>query len=181
MDMKNDDWTVIKALQHARHDWMNHIQLIKGFIALGKIEEAERAIERTVMQARQEAHLCNLPLPELAEMLITFNWEEHSFRLEYEVLNMNIRTEADDSRLVRWMTSLFYLVENRIEQYADNHLYLSIEDANEGLRFFFEFSGIITDAEALIRELTEASDVPGVKKWKIHSHSAREMLFEAVV
>lgn len=181
MDGKSNHWTIIKTLQHARHDWMNHIQVIKGYIALGKIEEAERVIEQAVMQAKQEAHLCNLSLPELATMLIIFNWEAHAFQLEYEVLDMSVRTEADDKDLVKWMSELFSLIESCIEVYADNRLSLSIEKAEEGIRFFFEFSGIIKDAEELTKKLTEVLGGPDVKQFKIHLHSTEEMLFEAVV
>ena len=181
MDGKINNWTIIRALQHARHDWMNHIQLIKGYIALGRTEEAERVIEQAVMQAKQEAHLCNLSLPEFSKMLITFNWEAHAFQLEYEVLDMNIRTGTDDHYLASWMSSLFSLIENNIETYAANHLYLSMEEAEQGIRFFFEFSGIITNAEVLTKELKEILSVPCVRQSKIHSHSAEEMFFEAVV
>ncbi|RJS59826.1 Spo0B C-terminal domain-containing protein [Bacillus sp. PK3_68] len=181
MDRKSNNWTIIRALQHARHDWMNHIQLIKGYIALGKIEEAERVIERAVMQAKQEAHVCNLSLPELAKTLITFNWEAHSFQLEYEVLDTDITTRATDHRLSCWTSSLFQLVENYIETYADNHLYLSIGKAEEGIRFFFEFSGIITNEEALTSELAEILSMPHVKRYEIHVHSEEEMLFEAII
>ncbi|OCS84131.1 hypothetical protein B1A98_05715 [Bacillus badius] len=160
---------------------MNHLQLIKGYIALGKTEEAERVIEQTAMQAKQEAHLCNLSLPELAKVLITFNWEAHLFQLEYEVLDTNIKAETEDRRLAGWMSSIFRLIEEYIEAYADNHLYLSIGEAEEGIRFFFEFSGIITNAELLIKELTEILSMPDVRQCKIHAHSAEEMLFEAVV
>ncbi|HEY9577618.1 MAG TPA: Spo0B C-terminal domain-containing protein [Pseudobacillus sp.] len=181
VDEKSNNWTIIRALQHARHDWMNHIQLIKGYIALGKTEEAERVIEQVVMQAKQEAHLCNLSLPEFSKMLITFNWEVHAFQLEYEVLDTNIRIGEDDHYLASWMSSLFCLIENNIETYAANHLYLSMEEAEEGIRFFFEFSGIITNTEALTKDLKEILNAPGVKQFKIHSHSAEAMLFEAVI
>ncbi|WP_049663430.1 Spo0B C-terminal domain-containing protein [Bacillus sp. FJAT-27231] len=181
MDEKSNNWTIIRALQHARHDWMNHIQLIKGYIALGKTEEAERVIEQTVMQAKQEAHLCNLALPELAKLLITFNWEAHAFQLEYEVMDMSIKTGAADGCLVSWMSSLFCLIERNVETYAANHLYLSMEEAEEGIRFFFEFSGIITNTEALSKGLVEILSASGVKRYKIHLHSSEEMLFEAVI
>lgn len=181
MDRKSNNWTIIRALQHARHDWMNHIQLIKGYIALGKIEEAERVIEQAVIQAKQEAHLCNLSLPVFAKTLITFNWETHSFQLEYEVLDTDIRTEMNDHRLACWTSSLFQLIESYIETYANNHLYLSIGEAEEGIRFFFEFSGIITNEEALTSELTEILSMSDVKRYEIHLHSAEEMLFEAIV
>ncbi|MFK2824517.1 Spo0B C-terminal domain-containing protein [Bacillus sp. B190/17] len=181
MDRKNENWTIIRALQHVRHDWMNHIQLIKGYIALGKTEEAERTIEQIVMQAKQEAHLCSLPLPELVKLLVTFNWDQHSFQLEYEVLDKNIRTETNDEQLVSLMISLFDLMERWIEKYADNQLYLSIEGTNDGLRFFFEFSGIITNTEAFIRELTGALNTAHVKRGQIHSHSLEECSFEVIV
>ncbi|KKB34532.1 Spo0B C-terminal domain-containing protein [Bacillus thermotolerans] len=181
MNEKKESLTVIEVLQHSRHDWMNHIQLIKGFLSLGKIQEAERAIEQTVMQARQEAHVCSLPFPELAEMLVTFNWKKHLFRLDCEVVDRNIHIEAEEACLVQWLSFIFDALENGVEPYAENHLYLAIEEAEKGIRFFFEFSGIITEIEALNSQLEEALGASHVQRWKVHSYSAKEMQFEAII
>ncbi|WP_100331711.1 Spo0B C-terminal domain-containing protein [Bacillus xiapuensis] len=179
--MENRNWTVIRAIRHARHDWMNQIQLIKGFMALGKVEEAERAIETAIVQARQEAHLCNLCLPNFAELILTFNWEGHSFELEYEILDQNCTIAVNDEKLTEWMASLLGAIEKHIAQFADNRLYLSINQEANGVRFFFEFSGIITDEGSLTMELVQLLKAPHVKRGKIHSHTGEDMRFEAVV
>ncbi|WP_238941771.1 Spo0B C-terminal domain-containing protein [Bacillus sp. REN10] len=179
--MKNEDWTVIQAMRHARHDWMNQLQLIKGFMALGKLEEAERVIETTILQARQEAHLCNLCLPKFAEKLLTFNWEEHSFQLEYEVLDHEICVNINDEWLSEWVGSLFHLIEAHIERYADNLLCLSIHKADEGLRFFFEFSGIIQNEHGLLECVEAQLNTPYIQQWNIHEYSSKELLFEVVL
>ncbi|WP_338750407.1 Spo0B C-terminal domain-containing protein [Bacillus sp. FJAT-52991] len=179
--MKNENWTVIRAMRHARHDWMNQIQLIKGFMALGKLEEAERVIETTILQARQEAHLFNLCLPNFAEQLLTFNWEEHSFQLEYEVLEHEISVNIHDELLSEWIDSLFHLIERHIEKYADNLLCLSINKVDEGLRFFFEFSGIIQNEHLLLDDIKSQLEASHVQQWKIHEHSSKELLFEVVL
>lgn len=179
--MKNENWTVIQAMRHARHDWMNQIQLIKGFMALGKLEDAERIIETAILQARQEAHLCNLRLPNFAEKLLTFNWEERSFQLEYEVLDHETSVNIQDEWLSEWIDSLFYLIERHIKQYGDNLLSLSIDKADEGLRFFFEFSGIIQNEQLLLEDIQSQLQASYVQQWKIHEYSSQEFLFEVVL
>ncbi|MBM7648959.1 stage 0 sporulation protein B (sporulation initiation phosphotransferase) [Bacillus ectoiniformans] len=180
MDMKNDTWTVVQALRHARHDWMNHIQLIKGYISLGKIEEAERAIENIIIQAHQESHLCNLRLPMFAELLLTFNWEARSFNLEYEVFNEEVKAHISDEALTSWCAALFRTLEQYIKLYADNHLYLLVDKTEEGLRFFFEFSGIITDSKTLSQEVEELLRDSLFQRSQMHLISSGELQFEVI-
>ena len=36
------EWDTIEVLKHARHDWLNKLQLIKGNLSLIKIDQRER-------------------------------------------------------------------------------------------------------------------------------------------
>ncbi|WP_082892657.1 Spo0B domain-containing protein [Rossellomorea aquimaris] len=33
-----ENWGVVEALRHARHDWMNDLQLIKGNLDLNRLD-----------------------------------------------------------------------------------------------------------------------------------------------
>ena len=62
----NEKWSIIEVFQHTRHDWLNRLQLIKGNIALGKIEQAEQIMDDITMDMRQENRLTNLQMPDFA-------------------------------------------------------------------------------------------------------------------
>jgi stage 0 sporulation protein B (sporulation initiation phosphotransferase) len=141
----NKEWSTVDVLRHARHDWLNKIQLIKGNLALNKTERIKEIIEEIVVETQQEANLSNLQIPQFAALLLTFNWEAHSFLLEFEVLNEIKCVGLNDQVLTDWTSSFFACLHTAVESYGENHLSVSIETQENGVRFFFDFSGIIKD------------------------------------
>ena len=143
------EWDTIEVLRHARHDWMNQLQLIKGNLSLNKVDRAKEIIEEIIMEARQDAKLSNLHLPQFASTLLTCNWENHHFQLEYEVMDSQNFHRLDDQLLTRWTEQLFDALNSSIEQYQENHLSVTIDPQEKGIGFFFDFSGIINDKNRL--------------------------------
>ncbi|PKR85214.1 sporulation initiation phosphotransferase B [Heyndrickxia camelliae] len=150
-----NNWTVVEVLRHARHDWMNKLQLIKGNLALNKIDQVERLMDEMVMDARMETHLSNLKLPKFAEILLTFNWEKHPFHIEYEILDESSSWPVDDEKIARWIQDFFEIIENSIEPYYENHLSLSFELNDKNVRFYFDFSGTIKDIHKINKWLDD--------------------------
>lgn len=145
----NNDWNMIEVLRHARHDWLNKIQLIKGNLALDKIDRAKEIIDEIVVEAQQEAKLSNLKIPQFASLLLTYNWENHSFQLEYDVMDDSKCDKLDDGWLANWTSSFFACLNSSVQLFYENHLSVTIESQMEGTRFFFDFSGIITNKEQI--------------------------------
>lgn len=139
------EWTTIEVLRHARHDWLNKLQLIKGNLALNKIDRVKEIIDEVVFEARQETILSNLNIPQFASLLLTYNWENNLLSLEYEILEpAKIRPgELQDEQLAEWTMELLGLLNRSVDEYAENSLSVSVEPENEGIRFFFDFRGII--------------------------------------
>ncbi len=151
----NRDWDTIEFLRHVRHDWLNKIQLIKGNIALNKKERVDEIIDDIILEAQQEARLSNLDIPAFATKILTSNWENYSFRLEYEVLNNEKCRYIEDLALTDWTSRLFSILDSSIKKYHDNHLSVSIEPQLAETRLFFDFSGIIIEKKQLILFLQE--------------------------
>lgn len=143
------DWSTVDVLRHARHDWLNKLQLIKGNLDLNKPERVKHIIEEIVIEAQQEAKLSNLKIPQFASLLLTSNWEAHSFQLEFEVFQETDCLHLDDQLLTDWTCSFFDCLHTTLDNFGDNLLSVSIEMQKNGIRFFFEFSGIIKDKEKL--------------------------------
>ncbi|MDQ0269898.1 sporulation initiation phosphotransferase B [Cytobacillus purgationiresistens] len=172
------DWDIIEVLRHARHDWLNKIQLIKGNLALNKVDRAKEIIDEIVVEAQQEAKLSNLHLPEFASLLFTYNWENHMFQLEYDVLEGYKCDRLDDSRLAEWTKSFFSLLNRAIQPFNDNHLSVSIEPQKQGVRFFFDFSGIIIhkkDVESFFE------DFPSDLVLSLQSFTTQELSFDVLM
>jgi stage 0 sporulation protein B (sporulation initiation phosphotransferase) len=158
----NKDWNMIEVLRYARHDWLNKIQLIKGNLALNKIDRAKEIIDEIVIEAQQEAKLSNLKIPQFASLILTYNWENHMFQLEYDVLDGSNCDYLDDDWLVNWAESFFNCLNSSVKQYYDNHLSVTIEPQIEGTRFFFDFRGIITNKEQIERFFERTATAPKI-------------------
>ncbi|MDQ0339505.1 signal transduction histidine kinase [Caldalkalibacillus uzonensis] len=76
----------IDHLRHYRHDILNHIQMVKGYIQLGRLDDVKRYIDHIVLQAHQESLLSQLGDPELAYLLLTYNYRrDNKLNLDVEV------------------------------------------------------------------------------------------------
>jgi stage 0 sporulation protein B (sporulation initiation phosphotransferase) len=57
--------------------------------------------------------------------------------------------------MTNWTTLLFTCLNDAIEAYQENHLSITIDPQSKGVRFFFDFSGIIIKSELLEKFLAD--------------------------
>lgn len=149
------DWDIVEVLRHSRHDWLNRLQLIKGNLDLNRLDRAKAVIDEIVIEAQHESKLSNLNCPLFASLLMKSNWEGHSFQLEYEVLQESESLTFNDCLLTNWTNSFFGCLNSAIEAFQENHLSITIDLKAEGVRFFFDFSGIIIKNELIEKFLND--------------------------
>ncbi|WP_449537117.1 Spo0B C-terminal domain-containing protein [Ferdinandcohnia sp. Marseille-Q9671] len=168
----NKNWSTVDVIKHTRHDWLNKIQLIKGNIALQKLDRVKVIIEEIVIEAQNESHLTNLQIPTFAALIMTFNWEPHKYQLEYEVVGDSRDLSNYDTEITEWCTQFFTEVENSVDEMGENHLSLTIDCSTEKTRFFFDFSGILKENEKLTNWLSVKSQSDSflqVKEYTVHN------------
>jgi stage 0 sporulation protein B (sporulation initiation phosphotransferase) len=151
MENKPNEWNIVDILSHSRHDWMNKLQLIKGNLSLQKYDRVNDILEEVIIEAQQESKLCNLKMPSFASYIMTFNWSNRHFVLEYEILGNVMSLEAFDACMTQWSKSFLDILDNTVDFSSDNHLNITIDIGSneEGVRFFFDFIGIIKDTDQL--------------------------------
>jgi stage 0 sporulation protein B (sporulation initiation phosphotransferase) len=145
----SENWGILDALRHARHDWMNDLQLIKGNLELNRIERAKQVIDTMVITAQNESKLTNLKLPSLAEWILTYNWSTHLVKLEFEVGQTGFTDRLNDQKLVFLCKEVLELLESNVETNAENQLSLIINLSKEHPRFIFDFTGILKETNVL--------------------------------
>ncbi|NRD75982.1 Spo0B domain-containing protein [Bacillus sp. BRMEA1] len=149
------DWDIIEVLRHSRHDWLNKLQIIKGNLDLNRMDRAKAVINDIVIEAQHETKLSNLPMPRFASFLLKANWDQNAFKLEYEVLDDQESLKIQDELLTNWTELFFSCLNHSIELFHENNLSITIEPQSDGIRFFFDFSGIIIHNEQIEKFLTE--------------------------
>ncbi|OIJ16569.1 hypothetical protein BKP37_04855 [Anaerobacillus alkalilacustris] len=146
-----EDWNILQILRHSRHDWLNFVQLIKGNLALKKYDRIEEIIQEIVNQTQQESKLSNLHIPQLASELLVFNWKRNNhFQLEFEVLGPTKNLETFEVTLLHWFLDLANLLNTSCQQFAENHLLITIEVFDEdALRINFDFHGNLLEVNSI--------------------------------
>lgn len=61
----------LELLERKRHDWMNHIQVIMGYLSMKQSDRIRPYLERLVQQAHWERSLSQVNPPSLAVVLIS--------------------------------------------------------------------------------------------------------------
>jgi stage 0 sporulation protein B (sporulation initiation phosphotransferase) len=149
------EWDIVEVLRHSRHDWLNRLQLIKGNLDLNRIDRAKAVIDEIIIETQHESKLSNLKMPLFASLLLKSNWENPSFKLEYEVLQDTESFPINEDLITNWTCHLFKYLNEAIEVFQENHLSITIDQQSKGIRFFFDFSGIIIKSEVIEEFLTE--------------------------
>lgn len=173
------EWNIIEVLRNTRHDWLNRLQLIKGNLDLNRVDRVKSIIDEIVIESQQEARLSNLHIPMFASLILRTNWENHLFRLEYEVLTDTELPEINELYLTTWTKSLFSCLDSAIDTIHDNQMSITIDPHMNGTRFFFDFSGIIKMKERIGQFLAE----PNKTEWsiKIKEFSEYELALEIFI
>lgn len=143
------EWDIVEVLRHSRHDWLNRLQLIKGNLDLNRVDRAKAVIEEIIIEAQHESKLTNLKMPLFASLLLKSNWENHSFIVEYEVLQDSESFQINEELMTNWTYLFFKYLDEAIEVFQENHLSITIDPQSDGVRFFFDFSGIIIKSELI--------------------------------
>ncbi|MFC0270150.1 Spo0B C-terminal domain-containing protein [Metabacillus herbersteinensis] len=178
MKRNHNEWGTVDLLSHSRHDWMNKLQLIKGNLSLNKYERVNEIIEEIVIEAQNESKLCNLKMLSFASLLMTYNWIQAHFTLEYEVLGDVVDLSSFDEFMTKWCSSFFYLLNETIDRSRENHLCISIETvpSSDEVRFFFDFNGIITEKEQLQVWLESENAQKFLKQYEISTYELTAMI-----
>ncbi|MDO7906875.1 Spo0B domain-containing protein [Paenibacillus sp. JX-17] len=77
--------TAISTLNHHRHDWMNDLQVLYGYIRLGKHDKTVQCVERIKERVAEESKIAKLGIPSLVFFLQSFRSYGANLELHVEV------------------------------------------------------------------------------------------------
>ena len=172
MDKK---WDIIEILKYCRHDWLNKVQLIKGNLELGKVEELKSIIDTFIMESKNEAQLSNLNMPKLAELLITLNWRGLPFAFEYEILEAKRGCAKVDQRMYDWTISFIDCLSQSLDPITPNELKIVVDEKGESIRFTFDLKGKILLKEPIALFLSKC---PAAATLCINEYTTEELVFD---
>lgn len=63
---------IVDTLSHHRHDWMNELQILYGYLRLQKIDKAIAVVDRIKEEMERDSRISRLGSPELSAYLLSF-------------------------------------------------------------------------------------------------------------
>jgi len=150
----------LQALSQQRHDWMNDLQILYGYLRLQKLHNAMETLDRIRERMERESRISRLGSSELAYFLLSFRALSENLRLDVRVderLSLE-GSEEERQRMTRAVIGLVEAVRSRAARGAEtgNTLRLDFRRGEEGLELRLEFAGETADEEGLRREWDRA-------------------------
>ncbi|RAZ68561.1 Spo0B domain-containing protein [Planococcus maitriensis] len=134
----DDRLTVAQSLRHARHDFMNELQMIKLNLDLGRTDRAQALIRTYAEAAMHQSRLSALSMPETEEWLLTAGWRFPELRLAVFCEAKRAPQELD-AALCSWLEAFAKSVKEAFSDAWPYPVELHIMEA--GGRFSLELSG----------------------------------------
>ncbi|WP_078552644.1 Spo0B C-terminal domain-containing protein [Bacillus alkalicellulosilyticus] len=166
MTKKWDD--MHELLRHSRHDWLNVIQLIKGNIALKRLDRVEEIINEVINKAQNESKLSDLKIPLLAGELLTINWENHLYETEVEIVGEVLDLSRHEKILKQWCNNLIELFDEISSPSSENHLLITFDLYPKEATITFDFQG-------------KVMNVPLVEEWIVKNKTDGLVIKESSV
>ncbi|MHA0857077.1 Spo0B domain-containing protein [Paenibacillus sp. CMAA1364] len=104
--------TAIKSLNHHRHDWMNDLQIVYGYIQLAKHDKSIECVGRIKERMELEGKIAKLGIPSLVFYLQSFRAIGTNIELELDIaddLHLNERIKEDDTD--HWVTAIIECIQ----------------------------------------------------------------------
>lgn len=120
---------VIQLLRHYRHDLMNHLQIVQGYLSMGKTEKVQTKIKDYMLHLQEESKLVNLNAPAFALYLLQFDSLHTNFRLTYHIDTENKDLQSVDQQLVESCQQLMENLEKASDETALYELDIQLYDA----------------------------------------------------
>ena len=131
---------LIRLISHYRHDWMNELQVLFGYVRLRKYDKLDFFVDKIRNKTLQDSYISKLGIPSLIAFLLMFRLKEMVFELELDLeqgLNLAELPISSEklSGLVCHTILLFH-----------THATPPLEEANElSLQFVHEEEGLLVD------------------------------------
>ncbi|MFD1030510.1 Spo0B domain-containing protein [Metaplanococcus flavidus] len=145
--------TVAQALRHARHDFLNELQLIQMKLDLGRGQEVQSIIRSHAEAAVQLNNLSALGMPATENWLLTAELRFPEFRFHL-ACHAGKGAGAKDAAFAEWLERFFDGLEPRTDVAADPRCRTELNEQQSVFEIALELTGH--------RHEFEMPEVPGL-------------------
>lgn len=112
---------LISSISMKRHDWLNHIQVMMGYVSLNKQDRLQSYMKRIVDDAEQESYICHLGYPPLTSYLITHNTLNQQTVLDIHIVpKLTVKNDKQGKQLLNTIREIERLVQKTYDLSAED-------------------------------------------------------------
>ncbi len=147
----------IESLRHQRHDWLNHFQVLLGYMKLQRYDLGEEYITRVTESTNNDSRIAGLGMPSLVVYLQTYNAMHKDMNLEVEVpelIDLRKIPIQQQKVIYQLMTGIIdaYRIHSLDNEGLPNTLVILLQKLEETLYVSIEYEGYL-QAEECLQEL----------------------------
>jgi sensor histidine kinase regulating citrate/malate metabolism len=149
----------VRTLNHHRHDWMNDLQVLYGYIRLGKLDKTVGYVEKIRERMNAESSISKLGVPSLISYIQSFRTITNSLALEVEIegnvnlLELGQQAESAAETLIHTINAYRMAAKPRSGEEAVLRLRLSADAGT--LYAAFRYDGELVNAEHWNQKMKE--------------------------
>lgn len=152
--LKEERQKFLTMLSQFRHDWLNHFQVLLGYLKLERYDLCEEYIRRVTNETKNESRVAALGIPSLVIFLLTHNVLHQELKVEVEVpelITLSHLSEAKQRRVSQLIEGVIetYRLHSVSDRGQPNTLFLLIQRLEETLYLSIEFEGRLDDKACL--------------------------------
>lgn len=165
---QDKDSELMRALSHYRHDWMNDLQVLFGYISLKKYDKLAPYLEKIKSKLSEESHISNIGNVSLSLLLLSYRQYSQNFELIVTLdptLKFNMLPIRQDrlAYSVKEGLQLFQQAALPSSSEEQNTLECSFVTSSEHIQLIYQYTGLIdpTIEEALTQWKQRLQDRDG--------------------
>ncbi|MCG7410215.1 Spo0B domain-containing protein [Paenibacillus sp. ACRRX] len=158
----------LELMNHQRHDWMNDLQLLYGYVRLNKIDKLPHCVETIKARMMEESRIAKLGFPELVLFLLQNRVSGGTMPLQIrlteqiELDRIGLSTSGEQlTELIIQIVQTFRLTPKQNDEIMELQLQL-IHESNE-LIIRCEYEGKLLQPDEVARQLKQTATERGVR------------------
>jgi hypothetical protein len=150
--------SALRTLSHHRHDWMNDLQVLYGYIRMGKPDKTVQSVERIIERMTQESKIAKLGIPSLILFFQSFRTVTNSVQLEVIVEGEVDLTKhpVEGEAVAETVIDLVHAYRMAAKPGMGDAAKLKVELTGRAceLLVFIRYEGDLNDSEALSNKIS---------------------------
>lgn len=123
-------------LVRMRHDWMNHVQVLMGYLTMNKVDHSKKYLQKMVHRAMRDRKIAEIEYPPLAMLLLTLEHQYSIWRC-YISMGENLELSQKDQKDFYFILRIFF---NWLAECAGKHpdwtdIYIEFSSDGQGVKF----------------------------------------------